>query len=244
MFETLDGRELQLTDGPDELYVASGGAARRLYGDLAELHALRLKRVGGSVYPRRGSPYWQIKYLVDGKWRQETTHTKSKRDARALLREKVFHASAGTLPGTASFEQIIDALVDDARVRGRKFARLAGAARALKARLEGYRAEDCNYAVWLKYAKERQQEAAADTVHLELTIAKRAYKVARANRLVSRIPDFPPVGNLRVRQGFMDPRQWAQFGHKAAIRLSRCGRLRVSLWRARDGNLVAQVGRH
>jgi hypothetical protein len=57
VLETLDGAELQLTDGPDELFLASGGAARRLYGDLAELHALRLKRVGGSVYPRRGSPY-------------------------------------------------------------------------------------------------------------------------------------------------------------------------------------------
>lgn len=87
MFETLDGTELQLTDGPDELFVASGAAAHRLYGDLNELHALRLKRAGGSVYPRRGSPYWQIKYFANGKWQQETTRTKSKRDAYALLRE-------------------------------------------------------------------------------------------------------------------------------------------------------------
>jgi len=191
--------------------VASGGAARRLYGDLTELHALRLKRAGGSVYKRPGSRFWQIQYLVNGKWRQETAHTEKKRDAEALLREKVFHASAGTLPGTSTFEQVIDAVVDDARVRGNKAAaRIAGAARALKARLEGYRAEACDYSVWLKYAKERQQEASADTVHFELTIAKRAFKLARVNGIVSRVPDFPPIRNLRVRQRFVDPAQWMQ----------------------------------
>ena len=161
-----------------------------------------------------GSPYWQIKYLVGDKWRHESTHTESKRDAKALLTEKVFHASAGTLPGTASFEQVIDALVADARVRGRNFARLAGAARALKTRLAGHRAEDCNYAVWLKYADERQREASADTVHLELGVAKRAYKLARAGGFVSRIPDFPRIGKLHVRQGFVDPGQWAQLRSK------------------------------
>jgi hypothetical protein len=65
-------------------------------------------------------------------------------------------------------------------VSGRKFARLASAARALKARLEGYRADDCNYAVWLKYARERQQEAAADTVHLELSVARSASSLRSA----------------------------------------------------------------
>jgi hypothetical protein len=213
--EILGGAELQLAEsGPSDFHLATGADARRLYGDLAELRALRLKQVGGSVYKRAGSRFWQMQYLVDGKWRQESTHTESKRDAEALLREKVYLASAGALPGTVSFEQIIDAVVDDARVRGRKFARLAGAARGLKVRLEGYRAEDCNYAVWLKYARERQQEVAADTVHLELVIAKRAYKLARANGLVSHIPDFPPIGNLRVRQGFVDPRQWTKLRAK------------------------------
>jgi integrase len=193
-------------------FLATGEDARRVHGDLAELHALRLKRAGGYVLKRGRSPYWQIKYLVDGKWRHESSHTRIKHDAKALLTEKVFYASAGTLPGTASFEQIIDALVADARVR--KFGRLAEAARSRKARLAGHRAEDCNYAVWLKYADERQQEAAIDTVHLELGVAKRAYKLAHASGVVSRIPDFPRIGNLRVRQGFVDPAQWSQLRTK------------------------------
>jgi hypothetical protein len=85
-------------------------------------------------------------------------------------------------------------------VRGNKAAaRLAGAARALKARRAGHRAEAATTPCGSSTRRKRQQEAAADTVHLELTIAKRAYKLARVNGLVSRIPDFPRIRNLRVR---------------------------------------------
>ena len=133
---------------------------------------------------------------------------RSKREADWWLKQRVFEASAGRFPGTASFEQIIDALIDDARVSGRNVARLEGAARTLKARLAGYRAQDCDYSVWVKYAAERKQKAAADTVHLELAIAHRAYRLARAKGLVSAIPEFPTIRDLRVRHGFVDPRQW------------------------------------
>jgi len=200
VLETMGGDELELAETSGNFFLATGEDARRVHSELAELRALRLKQAGGSVYKRRGSRFWQIQYIVNGKWRQESAHTESKRDADALLKEKVFHASAGTLPGTTSFEQVIDAVVDDARVRGNKAAaRIASATRALKVRLAGHRAEACDYSVWLRYAKERQQEVAADTVHLEMTIAKRAFKLARVNGIISRVPDFPPIRNLRVR---------------------------------------------
>jgi hypothetical protein len=175
----------------DTYLIATGAEARRMQSDLDELRALRRKQIGGSVYKRKGSRYWQIQYFVNGEWRQESSRTENYRDADALLRSKVYMASAGTLPGTATFEQVIDALVDDARVRGNKAAaRLAGAARALKARLAGYRAEACNYAVWLKYAAEREREATRDTMHLELSVAKRAYKLAHVNGLNLARPGF------------------------------------------------------
>jgi len=135
---------------------------------------------------------------------------KSRREAEWSLKQRAFEASAGLLPGTSTFEQILDALLDDARVSGRNVARLEGAARTLKARLAGYRAQDCDYSVWVKYAAERKQKAAADTVHLELAIAHRAYRLARAKGLVSAIPEFPKIRDLRVRHGFVDPRQWEQ----------------------------------
>lgn len=122
VLETLDGREVEIVESEaSNFHFAAGAHARRVQGDLAELRALRLKRAGGSVYKRTGSRFWQIKYPVsDDKWIQESTHTESKRDAKAWLTWKVYQASAGLLPGTANFEQIIEHLVNDARVRGLK----------------------------------------------------------------------------------------------------------------------------
>jgi integrase len=213
VLETLDGVEVEVAvAGPFDFFLATGAAARRAIGELNELRAQRLKIVGGSVFKRPCAPFWQIKYRAgDGRWRYESIRTaQSKREAEWWLKQRVFEASAGRLPGTASFEQVLDALVDDARVSGRNVARLAGAARTLKARLAGYRAQDCDYSVWVKYAAERKQEAAADTVHLELAIARRAYRLARTKGLVSSIPEFPKIRDLRVRHGFVDPHQWEQ----------------------------------
>src|SRR5215467_13556920 len=95
VLETLDGAEVEIAEGSGNFYLTTGEDARRAQSDLAELRALRLKQSGGSVYKRKGSHFWQMQYVVNGKLRQESTHTQSKRDAEALLRERVFHASAG-----------------------------------------------------------------------------------------------------------------------------------------------------
>ena len=57
VLETLDGAELQLAESSaGNFHQVTGADARRLYGDLAELHALRLKRAGGYVFKRRRVP--------------------------------------------------------------------------------------------------------------------------------------------------------------------------------------------
>ena len=211
VLETLDGREVQIVEsGPADFYLATGEHARRLHGDLAELRALRYKRAGGRVFKRRRSPYWQIRYLVGGKWRDESIPTaKSRRDAEWWLTQRVFEASAGTLPGTASFEQIIERLLDAARVRGLKsVARMARAGKALRAKFEGSRAEQIDSGAWRNFAMERLQQAAPDTVNYELSIAKRAYRLARSDGLLRSIPEFPPIRNLRVRRGFIEAKPW------------------------------------
>jgi integrase len=211
VLETLDGREVEIAEaGPADFLFATGEDARRLHGDLAELHALRHKRAGGRVFKRRRSPHWQIRYLVGGKWRDESIPTaKSRRDAEWWLTQRVFEASAGTLPGTASFEQTIERLLDADKVRGLKsVARMARAGKALRARFEGSRAEQIDGGAWRKFAMERLQQAAPDTVSYELSIAKRAYRLARADGLLRSIPEFPPIKNLRVRRGFIEAKPW------------------------------------
>lgn len=199
---------LELHDS--ETIVATGRDARRIGADLEELRRLRRQRSSGSVYKRRRSPYWQIKYpLPDGSWRQESTRAESRREAERLLAFKIYQSSAGLLPGTASFEQVIEHFLRDARVRGlRAVARLERACKRLLERLEGYRAEQIDRARWLKYLDERGSEAAADTVHLELSVARQAYRVAIAAGLVHALPDIPQVKHLRVRAGFIEPQDW------------------------------------
>jgi len=210
--ETLDGAELQIAEGAGNFHLATGPDARRLYAELAELRELRLKAAGGYVFKRERSPYWQIKYRVGGKWRHESSHTENKRDANALLTEKVFHASAGTLPGTASFEQAIELLLNDARVRGLKsLSRLERAGRPLLAQFEGLRVKDITRSALVKYAADRQrQDCAPDSVKFELDVLHRALKLAQREGWITVLPDFPRIAHLHVRAGFFDPHEWSQ----------------------------------
>src|SRR5260370_14293502 len=131
--------------------------ARRVHADMAELRELRKERAGGSVFRRRGSAYWQIKFLVGDRWVYESTHTKDKRAAQQVLNWKVYIASTGALPGTATFDQAIALLLDDARVRGlRGVSRLERARGPLLARLSATRAKDISHAALVKYAADRR----------------------------------------------------------------------------------------
>ena len=196
--------------GPD-VFVATGANARRVAADLAELRDLRRRRAGGSIFKRARSKHWQLKYPVGDTWRYESSGTTDKQTAKRLLAQKVYLASAGTLPGTATFEQAIDLLLNDARVRGlRSVKRLERAARALLARFEGLRAKDLNRSTLVKYAADRQEECTPDTVKFELDVARRALKLAQIERWISDLPEFPRIEHLHVRASFFDAHEWAQ----------------------------------
>jgi hypothetical protein len=191
----------------DNFLLFTGADARRVGGELAEVREIRFTRIGGFVFKRKRSRFWQIKYRTrNGRWRQESIRTaKSKSDAEWWLKQREYEASAGLLPGTATFEQIIERLLDDAKVRGLKSAaRMERAGKALLVKFEGARAEQIDGGAWRKFAMDRLQHAAPDTVNYELSIAKRAYRLARSDGFVRSIPEFPPIRNLRVRRGFID----------------------------------------
>jgi hypothetical protein len=82
----------------------------------------------------------------------------NRQDAEALLRLRAYEASAGNLPGTATFEQIIERLLDAAKIGGFKnVARMTRAAKALRAKFEGCRAEQIDNGAWREFVKERLQ---------------------------------------------------------------------------------------
>ena len=188
----------------DEVIVVTGVHARQFSADLAELRRLRLKATGGSVFKRGRSRFWQIKFQVNGKWRYESTASEDRKFAERLLVLKVYEASAGLLPGTAIFRQVIENYIRDARSRGlRSVARLERAAKNLLKHLDGYRAEQIDAARWLKYLDERKQEASADTVYFEMSVARRAYAVGQRFGLVRAAEDSacpPSQGALWFRR--------------------------------------------
>ena len=121
----------------------------------------------------------------------------------------MYEASAGLLPGTASFEQIVENFLRDAEARGVKsLSRLNSATKHLLKELRGYRAEQIEAARWLKYLVDRGKEAADDTVHLELSIARQIYRVALRYHLVRTKPEIPKVKHRVVRHGFIEPPDW------------------------------------
>jgi len=207
--ETLDGVEVELAESAAEnFFLASGADARRTRADLAELRRLRLKMAGGCVFKRANSSSWQLKYRVDDKWRYESAYTTDRATAERLLAFKVYEASAGLLPGTATFEEVIAHSIRVARVsQFKSLARMERAAKHLLKHLSGYRAEQVNNKIWTAYMAERLKEAAPDTVALELSIARRVYKLSKLERV---IPEIPHVRNLRVRFGFIEPADYAR----------------------------------
>jgi len=202
----LDGIEQPGTEN----FLATGEHSRRVSADLAELRTLRAKRMRAKLFRRNGSLIWQMRY-PDGRggWRDESAHTEDRGDAQALLDQRAYQASAGILPGTASFEQIIDRLSDAAKIGGLKsVARMARAGKALRAKFEGCRAEQIENGAWREFVKERLQNAKPDTVNYEISIAKRAYRLALDDGVVRSIPKFPSIKNLHIRGGFIEAQEW------------------------------------
>lgn len=196
----------------DNFHLFTGADARRIDGDLAELRELRRQRVGGSVFKRTGSAYWQLKFLVGDRWVYESSGTTDKRAAQRLLAFKVYQASTGALPGTATFEKAIELLLDDARVRGlRSVSRLERASRPLLARLAGRRAKEISHSALVKYAADRRKDGrTSDSIKFELDVARRALKLAQREGWITSVSESPRIEHLRVRSGFFDAHEWAQ----------------------------------
>jgi hypothetical protein len=188
----------------DNLRLFTGEDARRVDAQLAELRELRKERAGGTVFKRAGSPYWQMRYRVGDRMVDESSHTRDKREAERTRAWKVYLANAGKLPGSAAFEQAIELLLNDARVRGlRSVSRLERAARPLLARLAGMRAKDVSHSVLLDYAAARRKDGRTpDSIKFELDIARRALKLAQCESWISTVPEFPRIEHLNVRGGF------------------------------------------
>ena len=224
--------------------IFSSPLARMLGALLPTLPSFVICAGGGRADRSSSAPgeAWQLKYPVGDTWRYESSGTTDRQTAKRLLAQKVYLASAGTLPGTATFEQAVELLLNDARVRGlRSIKRLERATRALLARFEGLRAKDVNRSTLVKYAADRQAECTPDTVKFELDVARRALKLAQIERWISDLPEFPRIEHLHVARVSSTDTRMGPGTHPPAARLSRRRRFRLPERLAPDGSARPEV---
>jgi hypothetical protein len=156
------------------------------------------ERGTGSVYlpedpknPGQKLQTWWISYYIDyidGKRRRESSKSRKKSEAQALLKRRMGGARLG--PGDRGRGEA-------AHLRGPRSG-LPAELRALR-RLEGAR----HHGNALEsYAAQRRNEAAPATVQYELAVLRRAMSLAvKKGQLRSR-PHFPHVGVHNARTGF------------------------------------------
>ena len=179
----------------EEYVLATGVWARRMQADLEELRRLRLKRVGGSVFkrPRRATGKSNIKSKESGGTRPRAL--KSGATQKACSRARSMRRAPGFCPAlrpsgrSSSISCATRNRAGSAVLRG-----WSEQPRTCLKKLDGYRAEQIDHAHWLKYLDERKQEAAAETGHIELSIARRTLRVAQAEDRCARYPTFRRSG--------------------------------------------------
>jgi len=161
---------------------------------------------------RRLQTYW-IDYHVDGRRYRESSKSRKKSDALALLKLRMGeHATGQYVGGEAkrlTFEDLEAGIVASYELKGhRSLGRLQAAFNHLRDHFAGCKATAITARALDQYAIDRLKEAAPATVKYELALLRRAMTLAvRQGRLTSR-PAFPEIGVQNARVGFFEPAEF------------------------------------
>ena len=178
---------------------------------------MRRKKGTGSIYQRKGSPVWWIKYHRHGRPFRESTHTTDSRKAEKTLHTRLAEINQGTFMGPQLERTKVDELavmfVRDYRINSRKS--LADAEtrwnQHLKPFFGGMRAVDVTSEQLARYVDKRQQEGAANaTINRELAALKRMFRLGQQSTppKVVRAPKFPKLAENNIRKGFLEDGQY------------------------------------
>jgi integrase len=178
---------------------------------------MRPRKGTGSIYQRKGSPVWWIKYHRHGRPFRESTHTTDSRKAENMLKTRLAEINQGTFMGPQLERTKVDELavmfVRDYRINSRKS--LVDAETRWKRHLEpffgGMRAVDVTSEQLARYVDKRQQEEAANaTINRELAALKRMFRLGQQSTppKVVRAPKFPKLAENNVRKGFLEDGQY------------------------------------
>lgn len=160
----------------------------------------------GSVYRRRGTRRWWIKFYLDGELQRESAGTADHEQAVAFLNQRLLEAMHGRYTGVAqrpTFEDMRQKLVANYQFKRNRTDALRHTIR-LAEFFRGMRGDEIVEERIEAYCRRRleQDGAAPATLRRELALLKRMLRLS-ANRL-PRVPliDMPRVDNAR--QGFFE----------------------------------------
>lgn len=162
----------------------------------------------GRLY-RRGETWW-IDFSHRGERHRESSGSTRKKDARALLRQRMKEIAEGTFApdqDEVTLDDLCELIEDDYVTHDRKsLDRLRTALRRLKDRIgEKTKALDITTARIKRYIRRRKEEdgVANATVNKDLAALRRAFTLAEEDGLLTRTPHVPNLRTDNVRENFL-----------------------------------------
>lgn len=169
----------------------------------------------GRIFQRKGSSAFWISYYHRGKEVRESARSDNRKDAEKLLKQRIKEIGADSLGARAfigpqqervTVDELLDALIEDYRIRGKATKKFESHLKPLRAVFSDLRAVDCNegridrvVSAWLSEKK------APATINRELQILGQAFRLAVDRKRLSMAPKVRRLPNAdRKRQGFFE----------------------------------------
>ena len=180
----------------------------------------RRPRGSGSLFKRKGSPFWWIQYHQNGKCYRESSGTTKEPKARRILQRRLGEAASDLFiaPKIAKIRvsELAEDFLRDQKICERKAAHDAETRwnLHLKPFLGHFSVLIVGTDLLSSYVFKRQEEGAKNaTINRELACLKRMFNLGMqaSPPKVHRVPKFPRLAERNVRRGFVEDADYSKF---------------------------------
>ena len=174
------------------------------------------RREFGHLYRRPGSPYWWVRYRVNGRTYRESTRSTSERKAAELLMRRRIELGRGDFVAPdakrTTFCDLEALLLTNYKNAGRTTTRVAISLKRLREFFGQHRAQAITYDAIEQYKCKRIDDGATrSTINSELSALSKAFKLALRAKKVREIPPVDRFGQLHnARTGFFEEREFQE----------------------------------